>query len=167
MGKRSRKRGGSSNPREDRDGAPKRAAAATAGGGSRSRAQTPSRRARLDEAPKAAWHPLPITEVVILVGLVLLGIGFFDQDRGPTLLVGFVLVAIASGELALREHLAGYRSHSAMLAGGSAVVIGVVLAFAGVPQILVFGIGAAIAAVSFSVLRTEFKRRSGGLGFRV
>lgn len=126
-----------------------------------------SRRARLDEAPRPAWHPVPLTEAAILVGIVLLAVGFFSEDQTLTLALGFGLTALASGELAAREHLAGYRSHSALLAGLAAVVLGVALVLAGVPQIVVLGSGIAAGLGAFFVLRNAFKRASGGLGFRV
>jgi hypothetical protein len=166
VGKRSRKRGGSPNPREDRPATP----AATRGRGPTATATRRSanpRRARLEERPPAAWDPFPLTELVILVGLVLLAIGFFDQDRATLLFVGFGLTALASGELALREHLAGYRSHSALLGGLAAVLVGLVLAVAGVPQIVVLLLAVAVGGAAFSFFRAEFRRRSGGVSFRV
>src|SRR4051812_21192929 len=77
-----------------------------------------SRRARLDEAPKPPWAPFPLVELCILGGLVLMVVGFVKGgNRGGLLAVcGIGLVGVASLELAIREHLAGYRSHSSLLA---------------------------------------------------
>src|SRR3954449_8487375 len=76
-----------------------------------------SRRARLDEAPKAPWSPFPLVELCILVGLALMVTGFVSGgNRGGLFVVcGVGLVGVASLELAIREHFAGYRSHSSLL----------------------------------------------------
>ena len=72
---------------------------------------------------------MPLTELSILVGMIVLAVAFLGG--GPRVLLvafGLVLVVLATGELALREHLAGYRSHSALLAGLAALVVAVPLA---------------------------------------
>src|SRR6059058_894839 len=107
MGKRSRKRGATIAPPTATE--PVRAGAAA----------PKSRRAPVSEAPKAPWSPFPLTELVILLALVMLTIGFLsDGDRrGVFVGVGLVLASLGGGELALREHFAGYRSHTTLLAG--------------------------------------------------
>src|SRR3954451_11226846 len=77
-----------------------------------------SRRARLEEAPKPPWHPFPLVELCILGGLVLMVVGFVKGgNRGGLFAVcGVALVGVASLELAIREHFAGYRSHTSLLA---------------------------------------------------
>ena len=38
-----------------------------------------------DERPKAPWHPFPLVELCVLVGIVLIVLGLivgFDSDRG-------------------------------------------------------------------------------------
>ena len=159
MGRRSRKRGGTAAPRQ-------RPAGAVAAPPAPPR--TPSRRARIDEAPKAPWSPFPLTELCILLSLVLLVVGFLSEGdaRTRTLLAGFGLVMLASGELSVREHFSGYRSHTTLLSGIAAVVVVVPLAFLGAPQIAVIGLAVAVFAASFGLLRSAFAQRSGGLGFR-
>src|SRR3954451_21257489 len=79
----------------------------------------PTRKARLDEAPKAPWSPFPLVELCILLGLVLVVWGFVGgggRRRAP-LRFGLALVSLAALELSIREHFAGYRSHSTLLAG--------------------------------------------------
>jgi hypothetical protein len=75
---------------------------------------------------------------------------------------------VGGGELALREHLAGYRSHSALLAGVAAFVAVTVVALGlgPVKVWLLMVLGAAVFAAAFYAMREVFKRRSGGLGFR-
>jgi hypothetical protein len=127
-----------------------------------------SRRARLDEAPHAPWHPVPLTELSILVGMVLLGAALLGA--GPQALLvafGLVLVVLATGELALREHLAGYRSHSALLAGIAAIgVAAPVAALLRPPKALVIGVSVLLFLLVLQVAREAFRRRSGGMSWR-
>jgi hypothetical protein len=165
MGRRSRKRGvlsapidGSAAPAgEDRAPAPRKRPAAD-----------PGRRARLDDAPQPPWHPVPLTELSILVGLIVLAAAFLGG--GPTaLLVGFglVLVVLATGELALREHLAGYRSHSALLAGLGAILIAAPLAaLVRPPKAVVIVVAAVVFLIAMQLFRDLFRRRSGGVTWR-
>jgi hypothetical protein len=123
-----------------------------------------------DERPKAPWHPLPLVELCVLVGIVLIVIGLivgFDSARGQLALVCGVLLASLGGlDTALREHFNGYRSHSSLLAGLPGVVAAAALFFASAPWIAV-AVGAALVfALAFWGFRTAFRRRSGGLSFR-
>jgi hypothetical protein len=130
--------------------------------------ETPRRRARLEEAPKAPWHPVPLVELAILAGLVLSVIGFFSEGntRATLILGGLVLIALASGELAIREHFAGYRSHSALLAMLVGFAAGALLWF-GFQDRVVSLVGAAVVfGPAFLVLRRTFTDRSGGLTWR-
>ena len=84
------------------------------------------------------------------------------------LAAGLVIASLGGGELALREHMAGYRSHSSLLAGVAAFVAVTVVALGlGPVQVWVLLVlGVAIFAATFYAMRELFKRRSGGLGFR-
>ena len=65
------------------------------------------------------WHPFPLVELAVLLGLVLLVLGAlrWDTDRGKLLLVfGMALGSLGGLDTALREHFAGYRSHTMLLA---------------------------------------------------
>src|ERR1700754_2441210 len=82
-------------------------------------------KARREDAPQPPWAPFPLTELCILLSIVLLAIGFLFADgerRGVLLGGGFLLVTLAAGELSLREHFAGYRSHTSLLAGICAIL---------------------------------------------
>ena len=81
---------------------------------------------------------------------------------------GLVIASLGGGELALREHLAGYRSHSTLLAGVAAfvAVTAVALGLGPVKLWLLAVVGVAVFGAALYAMRELFKRRSGGLGFR-
>jgi hypothetical protein len=156
MGRRSRKRGLTAHAGPPPVPAPSRPAPAVP-------------RARMDEAPKAPWSPFPLVELVVLVALVLIVAGFLtDGPRRAALLgCGFALVTLAGLELALREHFSGFRSHSTLLAGASAVIVDAPLyLLTGIPQLILLVLGAGVFALVLVVARNAFRRRTGGLGFR-
>jgi cobalamin synthase len=100
---------------------------------------------------------------------VLIVWGFLsDGSRGRLLLAtGLALVTLATLELSIREHFAGYRSHSSLLAGAAAVASAVPLFFlTSLPQELIVLVAVVVGATAFWLLREAFRRRSGGLGFR-
>ena len=124
-----------------------------------------------DERPKAPWHPFPLVELCVLVGIVLLILGAIvgiNTDRGRlALLCGLVLASLGGLDTALREHFNGYRSHSSVLAGLPAVLAAGALFFARAPWIAIAGGAALVFAGAFLAFRAAFRRRSGGLSFRV
>jgi lysylphosphatidylglycerol synthetase-like protein (DUF2156 family) len=124
-----------------------------------------------DERPKAPWHPFPLVELCVLVGIVLIVVGAIaglGSDRGRlALLCGLVLASLGGLDTALREHFNGYRSHSTVLAGLPAVLAAGVLFFARAPWLAVLAAGLAVFLAGFWAFRTAFRRRSGGVAFRV
>jgi hypothetical protein len=121
------------------------------------------------ERPQPPWGSFPLSELVILIGIVLIAWGAVSGEDGEErLFAGLVIASLGGGELALREHLAGYRSHSTLLAGVAAFVAVTVVALAlGPVQVWVLLVlGVAVFGATFHAMRTLFKRRSGGLGFR-
>ncbi len=64
--------------------------------------------------PDAIWAPFPLTEIGMAVGLVLFVIGF--AGAAAPLLAGVGVLVVVVSELCLREHFAGFRSHSTLLA---------------------------------------------------
>ena len=124
------------------------------------------------ERPRSPWHPLPLSELLILVGAVavILGMRKLDTNHpsisqgGDTLLAGLVVVGLGAFEVALREHRSGYRSHTVMLAAlpvlvfHSLVVLGV-SAFTTAPRLLnvgLFAVDIALFAFLFRLLRAHF-----------
>ncbi len=68
------------------------------------------------ERPRAPWHPFPLAELSILVGLVAVAIGAARGEAGKTLLlVGVLVVVLGTLDTTIREHLSGYRSHAGLL----------------------------------------------------
>src|SRR3954469_24856123 len=154
MGKRSRKRGATTiAPPPPTAAEPVRARAAAA----------VSHRARMDEAPKAPWSPFPLTELVVLLALVMLVLGFVSSGdrRGVLIGVGLVLASLAGGELALREHFSGFRSHTTLLAGLAGFLSCALATVLGVSKIAVLVIAVVVAIACFPFLRRAFMRRSG------
>ncbi|MFL5819247.1 MAG: hypothetical protein ACJ76S_00990 [Solirubrobacteraceae bacterium] len=100
------------------------------------------------------------------MGLSVAGIVVWGQRGQLMLAAGVALGSLAGLEVSVREHFAGYRSHTTVLAGTAAVVALAVLFFSHAPRGVMLGAGAAVFAAAFYALRTLFKRRSGGLGFR-
>jgi hypothetical protein len=148
MGKRSRKRGGILPPEP---------AAAPA------QPQRP-RRPRGEERPKAPWHPFPLVELSALIGIVMLIVGLFnaDEDSGRLLIVfGLVLGSLAGLDTALREHFAGFKSHSTLLAGMPTVLVAGALFYAGVLWPILVAASALTFAAVFTAARRAFRRKAG------
>jgi uncharacterized membrane protein len=120
-----------------------------------------------DERPPAPWGNFPLAELVILAGIVSLVVGFLGGNE--TLIgVGVALAGLGGLEVAVREHFAGYRSHTTLLAGFPAVAVAVALFYLGDQIIAVcLGAGAVVFAVAFYLARRAFQRASGGLSFRI
>ncbi len=67
--------------------------------------------------PRAPWHPLPLAELLILIGLIAVAIGAARGEAGKSILfVGIGAVLIGTLDTTIREHLSGYRSHAGLLA---------------------------------------------------
>jgi hypothetical protein len=156
MGRRSRKRAAGST-RAERDAARRERASVV---------RPPARpRRRSGERPTAPWGSFPLSELLILVGIVLILWGALSgRDGEERLIGGLVIASLGGGELALREHLAGYRSHSALLAFVAVTVVALGLGPVKIWVLMVLGAG--VFALTFYAMRELFKRRSGGLGFR-
>ena len=86
----------------------------------------------------------------MLAAIVMLILGFFvvGGSRGPILIAaGLALGSIGGLELSIREHFAGYRSHTAVLAGVPALIVLGLLFYlgpSGLPQLARAAIGVAV-----------------------
>ena len=120
-----------------------------------------------DDRPDAPWGKFPLMEIAVFAGLVMIGIGLFGGS--PVLLLGGLLVASVGGlELAVREHLAGYRSHTTLLAFVGAVASACLAFFAvGLDVRFSLAVGVVLFALLFALLRKVFINASGGLSYRI
>jgi hypothetical protein len=118
-------------------------------------------RPRIEDRPKPPWHPVPLVEIAVLVGIVCIAVGFFSRDstRGRTLLVlGFALGSLGGLDTSIREHFAGYRSHTLVLALAPAVTVMILLAVAKAPPALIPVAAVAIFGIAFLLLRGVWAR---------
>jgi hypothetical protein len=117
-----------------------------------------------DERPRAPWHPVPLVELCVLAGIVLIVLGLInaDSDRGRAMLVGGMLLGSLGGaDTAAREHFSGFRSHTTVLAGIPAVAAAAVLYFATLPWPAVVAGAVAAFAGAFVLLARVYARRGG------
>jgi hypothetical protein len=120
----------------------------------------------IDERPPAPWGSFPLAELTVLAGIVMLVIGV--AGKSPTAIgVGVVLAALGGLEVSAREHFAGYRSHTTLLAGTVFVIVtGGLFYLAGLILAICLAIGATAFSASFYALRRAFQKASGGLSFK-
>jgi len=126
-------------------------------------ASTGSRRDR----PQAPWHPLPLSELLILVGAIgtVVGLQKGFSHGGAPLLIGLAAVVVGTVEVTLREHLSGFRSHTVLLSLLAAIVLHtsvvlIVAAFTHTPRALnvaLLAVDAAVFAAVFKLLRARFR----------
>lgn len=177
MGKRSRKRAAAAgspaaatSTRGERDAARRERARQARQNVAAPAAKARPGRTSIDDRPPPLWGSFPLTELVTLGGIVLMVWGFLSgPDEGRArIAAGLAIASLGGLELAIREHVTGYRSHTTMLAAATGILVIVALGLgAGVgllPVLLAAGLAAFGAA--FYWLRELFKRRSGGLSFR-
>ena len=133
--------------------------------------KAPPRRTTIDDRPPPLWGSFPLTELVILAGIVLMTWGFLSgsgTNGNSKIAAGLLIASVAGLELAVREHVTGFRSHTTLLSGTVGILVIVALGLGAGLETLGFLViaGAAAFAGSFVALRELFKRRSGGLSFR-
>jgi hypothetical protein len=125
-----------------------------------------SARPGAEERPPAPWGNFPLAELSVLAGIVMLVIGAIGGH--PTAIgVGVVLAGLGGLEVAAREHFAGYRSHTTLLAGTLFVLVtGGLFYLGGLILAVCLAVGAAAFLAAFIALRRAFQRASGGLSFK-
>jgi hypothetical protein len=120
-----------------------------------------------DERPPAPWGAFPLAELTVLAGIVMLIVGVIGGNL-TALAVGVVLGALGGLEVSVREHFAGYRSHTTLLAGAVFVLVtGCLFYLAGLILAVCLAVGAAAFLLTFLSLRRAFQRASGGYSFKV
>ncbi|HEX5712424.1 MAG TPA: hypothetical protein VFX85_03835 [Solirubrobacterales bacterium] len=120
-----------------------------------------------EDRPPAPWGNFPLAELVILAGIVALLVGVIGGN--PTAIgVGVACAGLGGLEVAIREHFAGYRSHTTLLAGAVFVLTtGGVFYIGDTVLAVALAVGAVAFAVAFFLARRAFQRASGGLSFRI
>jgi hypothetical protein len=122
-----------------------------------------------DARPKPPWHPIPLVELSVLGGIVLIVVGLLnhgDRQGRIAIIFGVVLASVAGLDTALREHFSGFRSHSALLGSLPAVVVAFLLALLGASPAVIMVVTALAFGTGLFAFRTRFKRRT-GVGFKV
>jgi hypothetical protein len=154
--------------RRPRKAPPKPAEGGVSEAAASKQATLPARRRRaasLDERPPAPWGKVPLVELVVLFGIVLLVAGFIVGGSKGTAMIaaGAVLCSIAGLELSVREHFAGYRSHTFLLSGavGVAVLAGLYFLVGSLWLPIALAITVAAFAAAAVALTRAFRRRSG------
>jgi uncharacterized integral membrane protein len=124
------------------------------------------KRSAAEERPPAPWGSFPLAELTVLAGIVALVVGVVSKS--PTAIgVGVVLASLGGLEVSAREHFAGYRSHTTLLAGAVFVLVtGALFYLAGLILAICLAAGAITFAASFYALRRAFQKASGGLSFK-
>jgi len=125
-----------------------------------------SERTRTEERPPAPWGNFPLAELTVLAGIVTLAIGAIGGH--PTAIgVGVVLAGLGGLEVSIREHFAGYRSHTTLLAGLVFVLVtGGLFYLGGLILAVCLAAGGFAFIAAFLALRRAFQRASGGLSFK-
>jgi hypothetical protein len=117
------------------------------------------------QRPPPPWHPLPLSELLILFGAIGTVVGFSRgiSNGGAALFVGLAAVVIGTVEVMLREHLSGYRSHTLILAALPVIVLDAVLVlmigpFTTTLKLALVAIDVPLFALLFKLLRARFLR---------
>jgi hypothetical protein len=131
-----------------------------------------ARRRSADDRPPAPWGSFPLVELVVLVAMLLLVGGFIVSGSQGAVMIGtgLALGSLAGLEVAIREHFAGYSSHTMLLAGMAGVIVLAALFFlgpSGLPPVARIAVAGAVFALVAWGLIVAFRRRSGGQAFRV
>jgi hypothetical protein len=125
----------------------------------------------LGERPEAPWHPVPVSELLILIGAVatVVGASKLSKDGSggtPTLIAGIVAVLIGTIEFSFREHRSGYRSHTILLAllptvalyTGSLLVLAAFISPVPVGlKVAPLAVAVPLFAILFKLLRARFQ----------
>ncbi len=120
-----------------------------------------------DVRPPAPWGNFPLVQLAVLAGLVFIVLGAVNQN-GAQLMIGLGLGSLGGLELSMREHFAGYRSHTTLLAGfGFVVVTGLAYFLAELVLWQCLAVGVLLAVPAFWWLRRSFEKASGGLSYRI
>lgn len=77
---------------------------------------------RVGERPRGLFGGVPVSEVAIFAGVIVGGVGLVSHGR-VAIIIGLVICGLGVTEVTGREHFAGFRTHSALLAAVPTVVL--------------------------------------------
>jgi hypothetical protein len=115
------------------------------------------------QRPLPPWHPFPLHELLVFVGLVCAAgaVLTWGTPRALWFAAAALTAGLAGGlEAALREQLTGWREHTATLAGAVACGASLVATRLDADWRLVLVAAAVTFAATGLVLRVTFRRRS-------
>lgn len=126
-------------------------------------------RSRRDSAPAPPWGAFPLVELCALAAIVLGVWGLLRGGHGGAILLtaAALLGSVAGLEIAIREHLGGFRSHTLVLSGACTVVAITALLFAGFQRTALVPVAGIVLVLALAGWALLFKRRSGGRAFRI
>lgn len=111
------------------------------------------------DRPQGIFGELPISELAILVGIIGLIVGWLERNNAA-LVAGAAACGVGVLEVTAREHFAGFRSHTTLLAAVPALVtVTLVAVLAGVPRdrVLVLLPGVPVFLLCAAFLRRSFE----------
>lgn len=118
--------------------------------------------------PTAPWHPLPLSELLILVGAIGVAVSLAEKltlGTAPLFLGSIAAILIGTVEVTLREHMGGYRSHALLLtllatiAFHTLAIVALVLALGNVPRLVNIALllpDALLFTALYKLLRARF-----------
>ncbi|MGK2955891.1 MAG: hypothetical protein ACSLFI_09515 [Solirubrobacterales bacterium] len=106
-------------------------------------------------------------ELAVLAGLILIAIGVITGNA-TQLAIGLALGSLGGLELSIREHFAGYRSHTTLLAGVVFVLSTGVTYFVVRWELWIcLIIGFSLGGLAWGLFRRSFEKASGGLSYKL
>jgi hypothetical protein len=111
--------------------------------------------------PRAPWGPFPLSELLVVLAVIFVGYGVasWGSASGPWAFgAAMTLGCLAGLEVSIREHLAGYRPHSTVLAGTAALLSGTATFLLGVPAAIDLGLTLMVFFVASLGLTRAYQR---------
>jgi hypothetical protein len=114
--------------------------------------------------PRAPWGAFPLSELLVVLAVIFAAFGVLSwgSTRGVWAFGAAMAFGCLAGlEVSLREHLAGYRPHSTVLAGTAALASGSALFLLGAPAAADLGLTLIVfVAASLGLTRVFAHHRS-------
>jgi hypothetical protein len=104
-----------------------------------------------------------LVELCVLLALVLGIWGFVKGGRQGGIMMGAAaaLGSLAGLEVSIREHFAGFRSHSTVLAASVAVATLAIAVLVGAPRVVMLAAALFVGVTAFMLFRRAYQRREG------